>query len=45
MALFADVWQRVWDSIVDNRNKLTATGGFLLGIIACLGFKASTLCV
>lgn len=39
MTLFSDIWQRVWESIVDNRNKLTATGGFLLGVIACLGFK------
>ena len=39
MAFFSDLWNRVWTSILDNRNKLTATGGFLLGIIATLGFK------
>lgn len=39
MSVLSDVWHRIWESIVDNRNKLTATGGFLLGIIACLGFK------
>ena len=39
MALFTDLWHRVWNSILDNRNKLTATGGFLLGIVATLGFK------
>lgn len=39
MGIFADVWHRVWDSIIDNRQKLTATGGFLLGIIVTLGFK------
>lgn len=38
-SLLADVGRRIWDSIVDNRHKLTATGGFLLGIIATLGFK------
>ena len=39
MALLANLWRRVWDGILDNRNKLTATGGFLLGIIATLGLK------
>ncbi|EME79523.1 uncharacterized protein MYCFIDRAFT_34905 [Pseudocercospora fijiensis CIRAD86] len=39
MGVVADVWHRIWDSIVDNRHKLTATGGFLLGIIVTLGLK------
>ena len=39
MAFFTDLWHRVWNTILDNRNKLTATGGFLLGIILTLGFK------
>ncbi|KAF2218110.1 hypothetical protein CERZMDRAFT_31658 [Cercospora zeae-maydis SCOH1-5] len=39
MGIFRDVWHRIWDSIIDNRQKLTATGGFLLGIIVTLGFK------
>ena len=39
MSLFSDVWHRVWNTILDNRNKLTATGGFLLGILVTLGFK------
>ena len=39
MAFYANAWHRIWVSILDNRNKLTATGGFLLGIIATLGFK------
>jgi cysteine synthase A len=39
MTFLTDVWCRIWDSIVDNRQKLTATGGFLLGIIVTLGFK------
>ncbi|KXT14983.1 hypothetical protein AC579_7763 [Pseudocercospora musae] len=39
MGVVADWWHRIWDSIVDNRHKLTATGGFLLGIIVTLGFK------
>lgn len=36
---FSDIWHRVWGAILDNRNKLTATGGFFLGIIVTLGFK------
>ncbi|WPV27201.1 Cysteine synthase 2 [Fulvia fulva] len=39
MGWFLDVWQRVWESITDNRGKLTATGGFLVGIILTLTFK------
>lgn len=39
MSVFTDVWNRVWATILDNRHKLTATGGFLLGIIVTLGFK------
>lgn len=39
MSVFSNLWHRVWDSILDNRNKLTATGGFLLGIVVTLGFK------
>lgn len=39
MAFFAKTWQCIFESIVDNQKKITATGGFLLGIIACLGFK------
>ncbi|KAF2161959.1 hypothetical protein M409DRAFT_69467 [Zasmidium cellare ATCC 36951] len=38
-SFFTDVWHRIWDSIIDNRHKLTATGGFLLGILVTLGFK------
>ncbi|KAK3719051.1 Cysteine synthase 2 [Vermiconidia calcicola] len=39
MAFFSTLWHRIWTSIIDNRSKLTATGGFLLGIAATLGFK------
>lgn len=39
MAWFNDVWRRIWNEILDNRNKLTATGGLLLGIVLTLGFK------
>lgn len=39
MGFFHDLWRRIWNEILDNRNKLTATGGILLGIIATLGFK------
>jgi cysteine synthase A len=37
--VISNLWHRVWDSVLDNRNKLTATGGFLLGIIVTIGFK------
>lgn len=39
MGIFADLWLRIWDSIIGNRQKLTATGGFFLGIFVTLGFK------
>lgn len=39
MAFFTDLWRRIWNEILDNRNKLTATGGVLLGIVLTLGFK------
>lgn len=39
MSFFSNVWHRIWDTILDNQNKLTTTGGFLLGIIATIGFK------
>lgn len=37
--IFTNLWSHVWNSIIDNRQKLTATGGFLLGIFVTLGFK------
>lgn len=39
MAFFANAWHRIWTSILDHRNKLTTTGGVLLGIVLTLGFK------
>lgn len=39
MSFFSNLWHRVYASILDNRNKLTATGGLLLGIVLTLGFK------
>lgn len=39
MAFFTDLWRRIWNEILDNRNKLTATGGLLLGVVLTLGFK------
>lgn len=39
MAFFTDLWRRIWNEILDNRNKLTATGGILVGVILTLGFK------
>lgn len=39
MSFFTNLSQRLWDNVLDNRGKLTATGGLLLGIIVTLGFK------
>ena len=39
MSFLSNLWHRIWSNVLDNRNKLTATGGFLLGIVATLGFK------
>lgn len=39
MGIVADVWTRLWASILDNKGKLTASGGFLVGIILTLTFK------
>lgn len=39
MAFFVNAWHRIWTSILDHRNKLTTTGGVLLGIALTLGFK------
>lgn len=39
MAFFTDLWNRVWSSVLDHKGKLTATGGFFLGIVVTLGFK------
>ncbi|KAF2485348.1 tryptophan synthase beta subunit-like PLP-dependent enzyme [Neohortaea acidophila] len=39
MAFFTDLWHRIWNTTLDHRNKLTTTGGFLIGIIVTLGFK------
>lgn len=39
MTFLADSWHRLWAHIIDHRQKLTATGGFLLGILVTLAFK------
>lgn len=39
MAWLLDLWQRLWSTILDNRNKLTATGGFFAGVLITLTFK------
>lgn len=39
MAFFTTLWRRIWNEILDNRNKLTATGGILVGVILTLTFK------
>ena len=39
MSFFSNLWQRFYTTVFDNRTKLTATGGLLLGIALTLGFK------
>ena len=39
MGLFSDLVNRAWAAILDNKNKLTTTGGLLAGIILTLAFK------
>lgn len=39
MGIISDTWQRVWTLCLDNRNKLTTTGGFIAGILVTLAFK------
>jgi cysteine synthase A len=39
MGYFGNTWTRIWESILDNRNKLTATGGIIVGVILTLTFK------
>nr|OQO24619.1 hypothetical protein B0A51_09599 [Rachicladosporium sp. CCFEE 5018] len=37
--VFSSLWTRTWERILDNKGKLTATGGLLVGIILTLTFK------
>lgn len=39
MGIIRDTLDRVWSIILDNRNKLTTTGGFIAGILVTLAFK------
>lgn len=39
MSFFSSVFHNLWTRILDNKGKLTASGGFILGIILTLGFK------
>ena len=39
MGFFSNLVASIWDGMLDNRGKITSTGGFLFGIIATLAFK------
>lgn len=39
MGVFANVWARLWETILDNKGKLTASGGIIVGVILTLAFK------
>ena len=39
MGLFTNFFNALWAGILDNKGKVTSTGGFLLGILATLAFK------
>ncbi|KAI7466243.1 hypothetical protein D0860_05223 [Hortaea werneckii] len=39
MGLFTNFFNALWAGILDNKGKITSTGGFLLGIVATLAFK------
>ncbi|KAF2772066.1 PALP-domain-containing protein [Teratosphaeria nubilosa] len=39
MGWFGDFLTSFWARILDNKGKITSTGGFLLGIVATLAFK------
>lgn len=39
MGFFTDIWTQLWARVLDNKGKLTATGGLLVGVILTLTFK------
>ncbi|KAK3073868.1 Cysteine synthase 2 [Teratosphaeriaceae sp. CCFEE 6253] len=39
MRFFSELLRSIWDRILDNKGKVTSTGGFLFGIIVTLAFK------
>ncbi|KAK3671249.1 Cysteine synthase 2 [Recurvomyces mirabilis] len=39
MGIFSDSFTSIWTRILDNKGKVTSTGGFLLGILLTLTFK------
>ncbi|KAK3062422.1 Cysteine synthase 2, partial [Teratosphaeriaceae sp. CCFEE 6253] len=39
MGFFTELLRSIWDRILDNKGKVTSTGGFLFGIIVTLAFK------
>lgn len=39
MGWFTELFSSLWARVLDNKGKVTSTGGFLLGIIVTLAFK------
>jgi len=39
MGFFTDIWTQLWARVLDNKGKLTATGGLVVGVILTLTFK------
>jgi cysteine synthase A len=39
MGFIANIWARIYENILDNKGKLTASGGLIVGIILTLTFK------
>jgi cysteine synthase A len=35
----SEIWSRLWAKVLDNRNKLTTTGGIIVGVLLTLAFK------
>jgi cysteine synthase A len=34
-----EIWSQLWAKVLDNRNKLTTTGGVIVGVLLTLAFK------
>jgi cysteine synthase len=39
MGFFSNLFTSIWNRILDNKGKITSTGGFILGILTTLAFK------
>lgn len=35
----SEIWSQLWAKVLDNRNKLTTTGGVIVGVLLTLAFK------